>query len=141
MDFDKQANHNLINFVSKKSIVIGENRAVERGGEAVIFTGAQTSRGGPRERNLPLFKSYFKILPGPLSNSIILSTTLGEKCRIEHNNIFNCFNSQIEFLCMANWNISFIFIKNIFCNPKQFILCSFFNNLLLKANKYISEII
>jgi hypothetical protein len=40
-------------------------RAVERGREAVIFAGAQTSKGGPRERNLPLFESYFKILPGP----------------------------------------------------------------------------
>ncbi len=52
------------------------NRTVERGGEAVIFTGAQTSKGGPREQNLPLFKSYFKILPGPRSKSIILSTAL-----------------------------------------------------------------
>jgi hypothetical protein len=59
-------------------VEIGKNicRAVERGGEAVIFTGVQTSKRGPRERNLPLFKSYLKILPGPWSKSIILSTAL-----------------------------------------------------------------
>jgi hypothetical protein len=46
------------------------------GGEVVIFTGAQTSKGGPRERNLPLFESYFKILPGPRIKSTILSMAL-----------------------------------------------------------------
>jgi hypothetical protein len=51
-------------------------RAVERGGEVVIFTGAQTSKGGPREQNLPLFESYFKILPGPRVKSSVLSTAL-----------------------------------------------------------------
>jgi hypothetical protein len=51
-------------------------RAVERGGEAVIFTGAQTSKGSPRERNLPLFESYFKFLPGPQVKSTILSKAL-----------------------------------------------------------------
>jgi hypothetical protein len=52
-------------------------RAVERGGEAVIFTGARTEKGGLRERNAPLFGSYFKILPGPRIKSTILSTALG----------------------------------------------------------------
>jgi hypothetical protein len=53
-----------------------QSRAVERGGEAVIFTGAQTSKRGPRKRNLPFFESYFKILPGPRVKSTILSTAL-----------------------------------------------------------------
>jgi hypothetical protein len=56
--------------------VLDVSRAVERGGEAVIFTGVQTSKRGPRERNLPLFESYFKILPGPRVKSTILSTAL-----------------------------------------------------------------
>jgi hypothetical protein len=52
------------------------------GGEAVIFTGAQASKGGPGLKREPkrakftFFKSYFKILPGPRIKSTILSTAL-----------------------------------------------------------------
>jgi hypothetical protein len=60
-----------------KNAVLGvKNRAVERGGGAVIFTGARTSKEGPRKQNLPLFESYLKILPGPRVKSSILSTAL-----------------------------------------------------------------
>jgi hypothetical protein len=54
----------------------------------VIFTGAQTSKEGPREQNLPLFESYFKILPGPRVKSIILSTALRQKKNLAGDKIY-----------------------------------------------------
>jgi hypothetical protein len=52
------------------------------GGEAVIFTGARTSKGSPREQNLPLFKSYLKNFTGARVKSTILSTALHRENKI-----------------------------------------------------------
>jgi hypothetical protein len=85
------------NFAKFKPTLKELGRAVERGGEAVIFTGALTSKEGPRERNLPLFESYFKILPGPRIKSTILSTALelGQpiKVRLKLNFTNDCTGS------------------------------------------------
>jgi hypothetical protein len=65
----------------------------------VIFTGAQTSKGGLREQNLPLFESYFKTLPGPRVKSSILSTALGTspiKLMSNPSYFLFCFNSGVK---------------------------------------------
>jgi hypothetical protein len=61
----------------------------------------RTSKGGPREQNLPLFESYLKILPGAPVKSIILSTStfivIDEEEAENTLMLFNDFHHKMKF--------------------------------------------